>query len=171
MKSSTTFHFEQAQSYFSQGDYTRSNDLCDILLREGLSTSEVLHLKALNLTRFDQLENAGRFLRKCLEIDPSNEKAWLDLAYVCCNQGDDRGALTAYHRAILINPTYSSAYNGIAVIYARRKDTKSAIKILRKGLDVDPNDIVSATNLARLLDNEDRSEEALAIYQEIIKKS
>ena len=76
----------------------------------------------------------------------------MDLAYVYANQDDNDQALVAYQKALDIDPTYSDAYNGIAVIYARRGDRPSAILTLQKAFAANPDDLASATNLARLLE-------------------
>ncbi|MBB73695.1 MAG: hypothetical protein CMJ75_04170 [Planctomycetaceae bacterium] len=114
---------------------------------------------------------AKRLLQTCLRISPHQEKYWLDFAYVCVCLGDDELALSAYHKAISINVNCSSAYNGIAVIEARRGNIQSAIQILRRSVSINPEDTVSYGNLARILDNAGRSKDALKIYLRILKYS
>ena len=95
----------------------------------------------------------------------------MDLAYVYANQDDNDQALVAYQKALDIDPTYSDAYNGIAVIYARRGDRPSAILTLQKAFAANPDDLASATNLARLLEGNSQPQESLKIYQHVIKLS
>ena len=95
----------------------------------------------------------------------------MDLAYVYANQDDNDQALVAYQKALDIDPPYSDAYNGIAVIYARRGDRPSAILTLQKAFAANPDDLASATNLARLLEGNSQPQESLKIYQHVIKLS
>ena len=97
---------EQAKKFFSEQKYQQSNEVCDVLLRGKFRHPDLLHLKALNSIRFKQLDEAKRILHECLSKLPTNEKAWLDLAYVYANQDDNDQALVAYQKpSILILPT------------------------------------------------------------------
>ena len=162
--------FPQAQSLFEQGDYQRSSELCDALLREDYHFPELFHLKGLNCIRFNQLLKAQEFLDKSLALNSSNEKVWLDVAHVYVKQGADGQALEAYRQAIDLNPYYSIAYNGIAVIHARRGDKSSAIETLQKAIQINPDDQTSELNLARLFEDGAQYLESLTIFQRLLKK-
>merc|ERR1712216_315541 len=107
-------YLEKAQHLFSLGEFARSNDLCDLLIRDGFRTATLLYVKSLNLVRLNKLEEAGEYLRKCLAISPQNVQAWTDLAFVYSCLSNESEALVAYERAIGIDPNYSPACNGLA---------------------------------------------------------
>lgn len=162
--------FPQAQSLFEQEDYQRSSELCDALLREGYRFPELFHLKGLNCIRFNQLLKAQEFLDESLALNSSNEKVWLDVAYIYAKQGSDNQALEAYRQAIDLNPYYSIAYNGVAVIHARRGDKSSAIETLQKAIQINPDDQTSELNLARLFEDGAQYLESLTIFQRLLEK-
>ena len=171
MDSVHTERLDLARRLFFVELYVRSDEICDLLLKEGVLAPELLHLKALNLIRIGRLAEAKQFLLKCLKKAPENEKAWLDLAYIFSSQGGESEALEAYRKAISINPSYSDAYNGIAVLNAKMGDRRSAIKVLKQALLVNPKDATSAVNLARILEHEGDLESALKIYQNVLPLS
>ena len=132
LKQNSSYRLEQAKKLYSEGNYVASSEICDILTRAGYTSPALLHLKALRLIRIDSLDNAKRLLNRCLQSSPSFGDAWLDLGYIYAKQGHDDQALVAYYKAISIDQRCSAAYNGVAVVYARKGDSKSAADILRR---------------------------------------
>ena len=168
MEQNSDYRLKQAKQLYSEGNYVASSEICDILTRSGCTSFALLHLKALHLIRIDSLDNAKQLLNRCTQLSPSFRDAWLDLGYIYAKQGYDDQALVVYNKAISIDQKCSVAYNGIAVIYARKGDSKSAAGILRRSLLAIPDDTVTLSNLARLLESLGELNEAIKSYNRLL---
>ena len=143
--------FEMAEVLFSQKQYQKSNEICDVLLSKGLRQPGLLHLKGLNCIHLGDFGAASEYLHQSSVHDPINEKVWLDLGFTYTHVHDFEKALEAFQNGLQINPKSSSAYNGLGVIHARLGNRQEAIKIFRLAIKHNPRDKVARGNLVELI--------------------
>jgi tetratricopeptide (TPR) repeat protein len=150
-------------------DKTTAETLFLELLRrtEGRSHAVYYALADIYRSRGDK-EKAGICYRKILEAEPGNETAKNALAQLPADtptikngvnqnqneqeairffneanlkykQGDVKGAVTSYEKAIRLNPGYYKAYNNLGILRASEmKDYAGALKDFEKAVEINP---------------------------------
>ncbi|PHX56216.1 hypothetical protein CP500_006525 [Tychonema bourrellyi FEM_GT703] len=79
-------------------------------------------------------------------------------------QGEFRGAIECYERAIAIAPNNAIAYSNLGVIKQQQGELVEAIAYYRKALEIDPNLAEILSNLGSALADAGETEEAIAVY-------
>jgi len=82
-------------------------------------------------------------------------------------QGDLRSAYWHARAAAIADPAYAAPYNTLAVIYRRHNQPAPAEAALRHALKLDPANTRSLANLAALLEEGGRSDEARTVQVEL----
>ena len=77
------------------------------------------------------VDNAVRWLRSAVLIDPELVPAWVNLGVVLRRAGDFSGAEDAYKHALEIDPRMVSAYQNLAALLQRQGRTEEARGFLR----------------------------------------
>jgi Tfp pilus assembly protein PilF len=113
-------------------------------------------------------EKSGNFAaateqyEKALKKAPNNIPALLGYAHLLDHQGKLAEATTQYQRAIKANPREAAAYNDLGLCMARRGMVNEANHAVAKAVELQPDRVLYRNNLAKLLVEQNRSEEALA---------
>ena len=120
---------------------------------------EVIGWAELGQARFAEATEA--FLQ-ATAIEPDQSGPWTKLGIVQMEVGDTNGALTSFRQALQIDDTDRFAHQRIGLVYEFEGDRASAIDHLQRGLEgTDPAYVGVAVNLARLLNEERRYQEAI----------
>jgi len=82
-------------------------------------------------------------------------------------QGQLDDAYAFAHRAIEADPKFLASYNTLGVIYRHHHDLEQAETTLRYALGVEPGNVDVMSNLALVLDEEDRKSEAQALMAKV----
>jgi Tfp pilus assembly protein PilF len=113
-------------------------------------------------------EKAGNFdaaaeqYQKALKKAPSDVPALLGYAHLLDHQNKLAEATTQYQKAIKANPKESAAYNDLGLCLARRGSVSDAGKAVAKAVELQPDRVLYRNNLAKLLVEQNRPDEALA---------
>jgi len=105
---------------------------------------------------------AVSFYTKALEIDPHDYSTLVALGRLHDRQGEFREAESLYQRAIASQPRNATALNDLGMCYARNGQLDLAIRQLEQAVAVQPLDPLYRNNLALLLVDAHRAEEALS---------
>lgn len=81
--------------------------------------------------------------------DPTDTDAWLMLGRLDKIAQNSTGAITAYKKALALDPENEDAMTGLAMVYTDLGDTKAAAELLQKVASKNPNPR-SLTNLASI---------------------
>jgi len=107
-----------------------------------------------------QLTEAVSLTLRELAISPANAMAFSQLgdAYVRQSKWDD--AIAALQKSIWLNPYYSAPYILLGRAYVRKAQPSVAEGMLRRAIQLDPNNRTAHYQLAQLLQQSGREEEA-----------
>ncbi|MFP4053654.1 MAG: tetratricopeptide repeat protein [Phycisphaerae bacterium] len=83
---------------------------------------------------------AIRMLTEMGEPDKHKEDYWYALGYAYSGNQEDDKALSAFHRAIVVNDKYDSAYLHLGLTYGRLGEIRDAEKWLGDGMKLRPDD-------------------------------
>ncbi|HZG67283.1 MAG TPA: tetratricopeptide repeat protein, partial [Herpetosiphonaceae bacterium] len=119
-----------------------------------------------------QLYGAGEglaLLQRAVELKP-DKAAWrTELARLLVDRGEHRAALDHLKRAIVAEPRQAGAWLALAQAYRRIGDEEAAEATLRRGDAEAGPDAELFIAMGRLLETEDRWEEALQVYIEAMQ--
>ena len=88
--------------------------------------------KAADYMISDQPSKAYAYLRAAVIQDPESEGAWLNLGVLFSQKGFYSQAQTYYEKSLTLRPSFSSAYENLALLYARLGDKKKSHMLLKK---------------------------------------
>jgi tetratricopeptide (TPR) repeat protein len=87
-------------------------------------------------------------------------------------RGAGRTLVNAYKSAVSLNPRQASeVYKNLGASYYRKGDATHAIAILKKAMELNPDDAQIAGKLGRAYFNHSKMEEALAVLEKAVKLS
>lgn len=84
-----------------------------------------------------KLQESKRLLRKSLEINPYNPRAYYHLGTILAMTGDYTQAVINLRKAIQMDKTFAPAYNNLGFCYLKLKNPKQAIKYFKQALCLD----------------------------------
>jgi serine/threonine-protein kinase len=115
-----------------------------------------------------QYEKAAEQLQQAVQLDPSNDPAYVSLAgaYQHLNQPDK--AEETYKRAISVRPQYWRGYHWLSVFYWSRADYAKAVEMSTKATQLDPDSYLAFNSLGVALLFEGRDDEAAKAFAKSI---
>ena len=77
-------------------------------------------------------------LEKRTSETPDDVTAWIDLGNLYFDTGNPEKAITAYHKALELNPNNADVMNDLGVMYRRAGQPKKAIEAFDNAMKIDP---------------------------------
>lgn len=88
--------------------------------------------------RQDKLKEAGEYFKKSIEIDESDHALAYNVAEILFAASKTDEAIKYYNLAIKIKPDWPKSYKQLGYAYLNKGDTKKAIEMLKKFLELAP---------------------------------
>ncbi len=104
---------------------------------------ELGNLYSEQLLAVDAMESYER----ALGLDPSLNKARVNLAMLLAESDEVDSAMVLLEEAIRVDPTDAKAYNNLGMVYYTELDINTAVNYFRKALEVDPGSVEAHYNL------------------------
>lgn len=95
-------------------------------------------------------QNAERFFRRTLVINPNNLKSIQELVAIESRKNNLDASVVYYEKAMQLSPGDGDIYNDFALIKKRQKDYSAAIELLSKALELNPRNSNALNNLGNL---------------------
>ncbi len=114
-------------------------------------------------------DEAEKYLRKLLRIDPNYERAYYNLGYIYAKKKKPEEARQYFLKTIEINPAFYKAYNNLGSIYLSEGDYERAFESFKKALKINPYDPTIYYNLGNLFYKNNRLEKAKELYSRAIE--
>jgi tetratricopeptide (TPR) repeat protein len=112
---------------------------------------------------------AEKAYKKAVELDPNSEEGLTGLAILYSDLGDTKKAIEMLSIVTARNPN-PRTLAALASSYEQMRDFSSAADVLKKALELAPENTRLKSALAQNLLFTERLDEALALYQEVIKE-
>jgi type IV pilus assembly protein PilF len=115
--------------------------------------------------------NALKYLTEAEQKKPDDPLVQYDLGLAYNQRGLPDKSIAHFQQALKLKPSYPEAFNAMGAVYADRGQIELAQEAFQKALN-DPfyqTPQYAAYNLAKLLDDKDDSERALAMYQQAVR--
>lgn len=110
--------------------------------------AEELALTAYSLESAGDLEKASAAARRAREADGGSALAWAVSGGIALRQGDRDAALTAFGKAVALDPDYQRARYNLGEIHRARGDLEAASRDLERAVWLRPDDLPAVTALA-----------------------
>ena len=133
------------------------------------STPEVNYKSGRESFKQNDYSSALNYFQKAVESDPNNIDYLTELAATHYRLKNYNEAINNYKKIISLSPDRISCYNRIGNIYWIKKDFEMAEFYFRKAIELDLNLIISYNNLALMMDENGKKEEAVKILNQGIK--
>ena len=130
------------------------------------STPEINYRSGRELFKQNNYSSALNHFQKAVESEPDNVSYLTELATTHYKLKNYNEAIKSYEKIINLRPDNISCYNRIGNIYWIKKDFERAEFYFRKAIELDPNLIVSYNNLALMLDENGKKDEAIEILNQ-----
>jgi Tfp pilus assembly protein PilF len=105
-------------------------------------------------------EAEGKY-QQALKVEPRNVIAILGLARLYDKQENSQAAVATYQQAIKLHPKAATVYNDFGLCYGRRREFAPAQQMLQKAVELEPGKANYRNNLAAVLVDMGRPQEAL----------
>jgi tetratricopeptide (TPR) repeat protein len=162
--------------YAAQKHFDQAHASVDRALGAQPNSAPLHYLKA-RVYEFEMnAQGAEAELRRALELDPNYLAAYSDLGSIFANTNQKDLAIAEYRKIIERRPdnttASSSAYTLIGMLEDSRQNYDAAAESYRKALEIDPNAIIAANNLAWIYAAYDKGnlDEALRLAQGIVQR-
>jgi predicted O-linked N-acetylglucosamine transferase (SPINDLY family) len=116
-------------------------------------------------------EAAASVARKGLESDGDSPLLWRALGHAALAEQDAGGAITAFSRAVDLEPTHAETHynHGVALQMARR--TSEAARAYQRALALQPGFVSAEFNLGVVFDQQGQGDAAIAVYSNVLKRA
>lgn len=111
------------------GDHAGAIQLYRQAIRYSDSANTGLYLKTGKaMHKYQGAEEAGKFLKEILLHNPGLDSVWVFFGEMCYASGDYPASLQAFEKAVLINPAYTEALYGKALVQYILADYQNSLK-------------------------------------------
>ena len=115
-----------------------------------------------------QIEEAIKYLKRAIALNPDYVDAHLDLGIVYGQEERGEEAILEFKKAIEINPYYEKCYNNLGIIYQKQGRTEEAISEFKKAIKVDPLFLEGYRNLGKAYERKGMYDEAISQYKKAV---
>jgi TonB family protein len=116
----------------------------------------------------ENLEKAENEIQAALRADPENARAYKQLGDLYKKKNQFQGAIDAYQKAALRQPTFYEPLLELALIHEESNNFSEAAKYYQRAIQARPKEIVPHLRLATLYSRAELKEEALKEYQQCL---
>ncbi len=153
-------------------DYFKSGEALDVMEKAvekfPKSIKSLLKLSELQLT-LKQYDASFFTVQKILNQDKQNAEAFFMLGMIYRAQGDKERAINSFQSAVELDPEIVDAWIILGDLFAE-KDFKIAEKYYDNAIRINPENVQTYHAKAFYLQNNNRIDEAIALYKIIISK-
>jgi eukaryotic-like serine/threonine-protein kinase len=114
-------------------------------------------------------DDATSDYQKAIELEPTNEKAYVGLAKAYSRLNRLSDAESTYRQAINANPNSSYAYQNLAIFYLQQAEYSQAADYFHKAVDLAPESYVNESNLGAAWLYMGRYKEAIQAFTQSIR--
>ena len=113
-------------------------------------------------------QEAAAEFEQAIEQEPTNDRAYMELATTYSRLGNSAQAEATYRRAIKLRPRYWASYNWLGVFYYQRAQYREAAEMFEQVVALAPDNARGLCNLAAAYTGEGRYSDAITVLQHSI---
>jgi len=155
-KDEATAYYNQAEILVVSGEYARAIALFDkalasntTMIRQSDALLYTYRDKAYAQIQLNDFENASKTLDAGISEYGGDQMLWNNKGFVLFKMGSYPDALTAYNRAILIEPNYTVALMNKGDVLYQMGRYNEAVDAYKQALESDPGNTYATENLVK----------------------
>jgi len=154
--------------YFAISNFNESADIFHKLHLNQPDNILVLNNASISYIQTGNLPLAYEFLKKLVNIDPTNRNAWINITSVAYGLTLTEESLYYATQAISLNPTDADLYTNLGASLSNFHRYDEALICYETVLDLRPNDIKALTNIGVNLDMQGFFEESVSAFEKVL---
>lgn len=164
-------HLQKAREQIAKGDLKNAALTLNKANKQWPQDPRVFMLGGLLAEKSGNIKGAFEALRKSVSLSPDWGPGQLELALLLARQNQFAEAIETAEKVAKLEPQNLTVLAGVVDIAHRAGHTEMAIKHLRRGLELVPNDAMLRRLLARDLSEQGQLEEALKVWGGLIDEN
>jgi Tfp pilus assembly protein PilF len=130
-----------------------------------------LYNEAVRETEKGNYDRAKRLYEAILVERPDSVEALNNLGVIAMEQGNTQEAMSCLKKALSYGRDYGKAYNNLGLLMMKTGDRALAEEYLRKAVEIEQDVLEPSLNLAALLREDKRHEEAGRLLEGLVKRN
>lgn len=144
--------------------------LYESILRYSRTPRVYVNLGNIYVNRGD-LDKAGEYYLKALEIAPGQTEAYVNLAYIYNARKDYGKAEKNLEKALSLSPRHPNAHFNLAVVYFNTGRRDRAVERIKRTLELNPNHTAALNVLGKYYYRTGRKKKAAALFARSLRLS
>lgn len=160
-------------TFYKSGQYEDALD-CFLKIPSDSRSEDVYVLVANCFETTGQKYRSIDTLKRLIEIDPKNYKAYYNLGNIYLKDEEYLKSIELYNAAIFINNSFTPAYYNAGISSLQSGNPKNALLYFQKAISLNPQDADSCYNIAisyKKLNKNKQAEKYLKLYDNILSKT
>lgn len=153
--------FAEAESVYKERRYGDAAAMFETYVQRKPDNAYGHYMLGLSAWKAGELDRARSAFERSLEIDPKHVKTLLNLSRVLIEQGKPRDALTHVTAARQLDSTSGEVHRMMGRVRTELHQPNEAVESYRVALSFEPTDVWSMNNMALVLIQQERFDEAL----------
>ena len=153
--------FEEAESVYKERRYAEATAMFDSYVQRKPDNAFGHYMLGLSAWKAGELDRARSAFEKSLELDAKHVKTLLNLSRVLIEQGKPKDALTHVTTAVQLDSMSGDVRRMMGRVQTELRQPNEAVESYRVALSLQPTDIWSMNNMALVLIQQGRFDEAL----------
>ncbi|HEY1720824.1 MAG TPA: tetratricopeptide repeat protein [Magnetospirillaceae bacterium] len=130
--------FDEASKLYLTGQFYTCLEACERILAEHPQDPSTLHLVGMLCYRGGDVRAASAWFRRCLETDPNNAEALIDLALMLKKEGQTEEAVEMYKRGLELDPKNAQAHCNLGVALRELNRNEEAVASFKTAVALNP---------------------------------
>jgi predicted TPR repeat methyltransferase len=169
VKRDLTKTLERAVAHHQAGRLAEAIYCYQVVLRQGPSCSEALHLLGVAEAQAGNGRKAIGLIEQSLALNPNVPEAHNNLGNALFILGDVGRAVDSFRQALNLNPNYSEAYNNLGNALQADRKLDEAIRSYLSAIKLNPDYVDACSNLAMALQANGKLEKSIEMYQRALE--
>jgi len=161
--------FDAAVSYYRQGDYFSSIELCNRIIDESPDNSEAYHLLGSSYEKNKQLQTASVSYHMAIKINPRSAVFHNSFGQCLSKMGKFDLAMDSFIKAIKFKPDFAHAYLNAGKLFRKIEEPENAEKFFLDALRLNPGLLPAYNNLGNVQQSLGKTEEAIESFKRALE--
>jgi len=163
-----TSEFKIAIDCHKNGERDKAERLYKNVLKKDPNHFDTLRHLGILYQDKEMFDKAEKYYLKAYKINSNHFSIYNNLGTIKFLQFKLDDALKFYKQAFKMNPKYVPVINNISTFYHRAVREEECLKFAELALSIEPNNLVSKSNYAKALTINNKLNEAIKIFKEVI---
>lgn len=160
---------KQAYSFFQNKQLSEAKALLTEICKIDRRDADMWNMLAAVHGMLEEYVEAEQCARKVLELQPTSDGAYNNLANALKSQGKLAQAEASYRRALQLQPNNANAYNNLAGLLRALSKIEEAQACYVRALQLKPDYVEACFSLGILLQQQHKTDEAQVYFQQVIQ--